>query len=82
MPNRRVLRMCLTGLDQTHHHLTRIHPDPRLQRQPAFLPHAVRIALQLFLHPERGVQRPLRMVLMRHRRTEQREDPSPVDCTT
>src|SRR5712692_6999822 len=64
MPNRRVLGMRLAGLDRTHHHLTCIHADPRLQRQPAFLPHAVRIALQLFLQPERRIQGPLWMVLM------------------
>jgi hypothetical protein len=64
--------MRVAGLDRTHHHLTRVYSDPRLQRQPAFLPHAVRIAFQLFLQPERGVQAPLRMVLVSHRRTEQR----------
>jgi hypothetical protein len=74
--------MCLAGLDRAHHHLTRIHSDPCLQRQPAFLPHAVRMAFQLFLQPDCAVQGPLRMVLMGYRRAEQREDAVPVDCTT
>ena len=33
-----------------------------------------RVALQLLLHPQRRVQRALRMILVRDRRAEQRED--------
>jgi hypothetical protein len=46
----------------------------RLERQVASLAQLGRIASQLFLHPQCGVECALRMVLVRDRRAEQRED--------
>ena len=72
MADRRVLDV-LTGLDRAHHDFTGVHSDAHLQRRAALDAQAIGVAPHLLLHPERGVERALRMILMRDRRAEQRE---------
>ena len=74
VPDRRVFGMAAAGRDRAHHHFAGVHADARLDRQIAGLAQSRRIAAQLFLHPKRSVQRALRMILVRDRRAEQRED--------
>ena len=74
MANRRVFSMSVAGRDRAHDDFAGVHADARFDRQIAGLAQSSRVAFQLFLHPQRRVQRALRMVLVRNRSTEQRED--------
>jgi hypothetical protein len=73
MTDRRVFRMT-SGLDRAHHHFARVHPDPRLDRNPAIRAQTLGVAAQLLLHRERRMKCALRMVLVRGGRAEQGED--------
>ncbi len=75
MPNRSVLSAMLAGLDRAHHHLARVHTDADLDRRAPLLAQLACVALDVLLHLERRQQCPLRMILVRDRRPEQREDP-------
>jgi hypothetical protein len=74
MPDGRVLRLSGAGGDRMHHHLARVHANAPFDWHSAIRKHLRRVSAQLLLKPERGVERPLRMVLMRHRRAKQHED--------
>ena len=74
MPDRRVLGLPCAGRDRAHHHFAGVHADARLDRQVPVFAQLRRVAPQLLLHPQRRVERALRMVLVRDRRAEQRED--------
>ncbi len=65
-------------LDRAHHYLAGVGPDPRLDWHAALRPETPRVAPELFLHPQRRVERALGMVFMRNRRPEQREDAFPA----
>ena len=73
MTDRRVFRMA-SGLDRPHHHFARVHPDARFDGNLALRAQTVGVATQLLLHRQRRMKCALRMVLVRHRRAEQRED--------
>ena len=75
MPDGSVLGAMLAGLDRAHHHLARVHTDANLDRRAPLLAQLACVALDVLLHLERREQGPLRMVLVRDRRPEQREDP-------
>jgi hypothetical protein len=75
MPNRRVFGVSLASADRPHHRLARIGPDPYLERRLAFASELLGVAAHVFLHPQRRVKRPQRMVLVGDRGAEQREDP-------
>ena len=75
MPDRRVLGLTRPGRDRPHHHFAGVDADANLDRRAALGAQLVGVAPQLLLHPQRGVKRALRMVLVRDRRAEQREDP-------
>ena len=82
MPNRRVLDLTRAGLDRAHHDFARVDPDAALDRAAAVGDDLRRIAFQLLLHPQRRIERALRMVLVGDRRAEQREDAVAGGCTT
>jgi hypothetical protein len=73
MTDRRVFRMP-AGLDRSHHHFARVHSDPRLNGNLALGAETAGVAAQLFPHRQRRMKRPLRMVFVRDRRAEQREN--------
>ena len=74
MPNRGVLGVQLAGPDTAHDGLASVGADANLDRRIAGLAQPRRIAPQIVLHLERGEQRAMRMILVRDRRAEQRED--------
>jgi hypothetical protein len=74
MTDRGVFGMRLAGLDRAHHRLAGVHSNPNLQIAPLHDPQPLRILLKVFLHPQCGKQRALRMVFMGQRGAEQRED--------
>jgi hypothetical protein len=74
MANRRVLSLPRTCLDRAHHDLAGVDPDAPLDSRAAVGDHFCRIPLQFLPDAQRGIQRPLRMVLVRDRRAEQGED--------
>ena len=61
-------------MNRAHHDFAGVDSDAALDRRAALGQHFGRIAFQLFLHAQRRIERPLRMVLMGDRRAEQRED--------
>ncbi len=70
------------GAERAHHHLAGVGPDTRLDRHSALRPKPRRVLTQCLLHPQRRVERPLRMVLVRNRGAPNKAKiPSPVDCT-
>src|ERR1700684_2373901 len=77
MPDRRVFDLTRAGMNRSYYYFAGIDSDPALDRRTATRGHLRRIFLQLFLHPERCIERSLRMVLMGYRRPEQRENPVP-----
>src|SRR5205807_560267 len=77
MPDRSVLGAMLAGLNRAHHHLAGIQPDANLDRRAPLLAQLACVPLEVLLHLERREQRPLRMVFVRDRRPEQREDAIP-----
>jgi len=74
MPDRRVLDVSLANRQGAHHHLARVHPDPRLDGHRARRTQLRRVAPHLLLQAQRRVECPLRVILVRHRRAEQGED--------
>lgn len=74
MTDRGVFGMRLAGLDRAHHRLAGVHSNPNLQIAPLHDPQPLRILLKVFLHPQCGKQRALRMVFMGQRCAEERED--------
>ncbi len=75
MPNRGVLRMAAAGLNRPHHGLAGVGPDADLQRRLALASQLLGVAADIFLHPQRRIERALGMILMRNRRAEQSKDP-------
>ena len=69
-----VLGMSAAGCDRAHHDFAGVHAHAALQRIAAIGDELRRVATQLFLHPQRRVQRALRMILVRDGRAEQCED--------
>src|SRR5437870_8514677 len=63
-----------TGLDRIRHHFTGVDTDAGFERAQPFSGATLLFRAQLSLHIERRIQRALRMVLIRCRRAEQRED--------
>src|SRR5216684_1029270 len=60
--------------DRADHDFAGVHTDSNLNRSASFGTLAVGVAADFLLHPQRRIERALRMVLMRNRRAEQRED--------
>src|SRR5215472_7228919 len=77
MPDRGVLSLTFAGGDRADHHLASVNPHPALQRIAAIGDELGRITPQLVLHPQSGIQGPLRMILMRQRRAEESENAIP-----
>ncbi|HYL58834.1 MAG TPA: hypothetical protein VEU51_08175 [Candidatus Acidoferrales bacterium] len=75
MTDWRVLDVALAGLNRADHDLPGVHADANLDRCAAVSLKLGAVATQLLLHPERGVECALRMVLVSDWRAEQREDP-------
>ncbi len=67
--------MRAAGANRTHDHFAGVRPDTQFEGRGALLAQLRRVAAQLLLHPERRIERALRMVLVGHRGAEQREDP-------
>ena len=74
MPDWCVFGTPLGSVDRAHHDFSGIHADANLDRRPASLAERRRIAPQLFLHPERRIQRTLRVILVSERSAEHREN--------
>jgi hypothetical protein len=75
MPDWCVLSLSRAGRDRTHHDLAGVYADAPFDRQIPGFAQSRRIAFQFFLDAQRRIERPLRMVLVRDRRAEQRENP-------
>src|SRR5215469_8411064 len=74
MPNRRVFHLARASLDGPHHNLSGVKSDPDLEWGAALGSQPARYAFYVLLNTERGQQRTLRMVLVRNRCTEKREN--------
>ena len=61
--------------DGADDHLAGVHPDPDVQGHARGPVHLLGVALDRLLHPQRGVARPHRVILVGDRRAEQRHDP-------
>ncbi len=70
MPNRGVLGMAFARRYRPHCHFARVCPYPNLERCTAVFLKRGALSAQVFLHAERRVERELRMVLVRDRRSE------------
>ena len=61
--------------DRSHDHFSVfVDPHPHQQRRIPFLQLRIGIAAHLLLHPQRGIEGPLGVILMRKRRAEQGKD--------
>jgi hypothetical protein len=76
MTDRRVFGVP-SRFDRPHHHLARVHPDPRFDGNLALRAQTLSVATQLLLHRQRRMKCALGMVLVRNRRPEQRENSVP-----
>src|SRR5208337_628888 len=74
MSDRRVLDLARAGCDRAHHNFAGVYADANLDRCAPFGLELRAIAPQFLLHPQRRVERALRMIFMRDGRAEQRED--------
>ena len=74
VPHRVIVSVQVVGADRTHHHFAGVDADADLQRDPLGQTHAVGVAAHVVLHAQRRQQGPLRMVFVRDRRAEQRQD--------
>jgi hypothetical protein len=74
MANRRVFNLAVASCNGPYDYLARVDSNPGLKRQFALDPQPIRVAPYFFLQAERGIQRPLRMILVRDRRAEQRKN--------
>ena len=74
MTDWRVLSVSAAGGNRPHDDLAGVHADASFDRQVAGLAQSHRVTFQFFLHPQSGMERALRMILMRDRGTEQCED--------
>jgi hypothetical protein len=74
VPDRRVFRPFRAGLNRPDHCLARVHADTDFHRRIAGFAQARGVLAHLFLHPQRGVKRALRMVFVRDGRAEQGEN--------
>src|SRR5208282_5987012 len=74
MTPRCVLGLTRSGSTRSYYHLPGVHPDPNLNWRAAVGAQLLSVAANFFLHAQRRVQGALRMVLVRVRRAEQRED--------
>ena len=74
MADRSVLGVSAASCDRAHHDFASVHADAALQRIAAVGDQLGRVATKFFLHAESRIERALRMVLVRDRRAEQRED--------
>ena len=74
MPDRRVLGVRVAGRYRAHHGFAGVDTDTRLDWRIPRLRHFRRVAAHLLLHAKCRIERALRMILMRDRRAEQRED--------
>jgi len=73
--HRHIVGMQIVLTNRTHHDFSRVDTNAQLQGDTAFEPGLVGMLTHLLLHPERRIQRTLRMVFVRDRRTEQGKDP-------
>jgi hypothetical protein len=62
------------GLHRAHHDLAGVDPDANLDARAALPPQVLAAAAKAIARRDRGVNRALRMVLVRNRRAKQRED--------
>ena len=74
MPDRRVFDLPRASSDRADHDFAGVHTDSNLNRSASFGTLAVGVAADFLLHPQRRIERALRMVLVREWRAEQRED--------
>ncbi len=74
MPDRRVLDLPGAGRNRSDDDFTSVHAHAHRDRRLALRAQLAGILAQLVLHPQGRIQSTLRMVLMRDRRSEQRED--------
>ncbi|SOY46063.1 hypothetical protein CBM2589_B130014 [Cupriavidus taiwanensis] len=72
--HRIVVRAQVIFPNRAHHHFAGMNAYPDAQRQARCLWHPSIMTVYRILHPERGVERPQGVVLMRDGRTEQRQD--------
>ena len=75
MPDRGVLGLRFTGAYRSHHDFAGVRAHSDLQRRTPFGSQAVGVAAHLVLHPHGRMNRALRMILVRERRAEHRENP-------
>jgi hypothetical protein len=68
--------------DRADHDLARIEADANLDLHPVQAPRVVRVAFERLLHPERGIARPHRVILVGERGAEEGHDPVPITWFT
>jgi hypothetical protein len=73
--------MRVGSTDRANDDLSSVDADANLDGRIAGFAQACRIFAHFALDPESCVQRPMRVILVRHRRTEQGEDSVTGDCT-
>src|SRR4029077_8210008 len=74
MSDWRVFDMRRTGGYRADNYFAGVYTNPNLDRRAPFGLELRTVPPQLFLHPQRRIERALGMVLVRDRRAEQRED--------
>jgi hypothetical protein len=74
MTNRGVLCVPFAGFDGANNDFASINPSSDLERRSALATQAFAQASDLFLEPQGGVERALRMILMGNRRPEESKD--------
>src|SRR6516162_8829407 len=77
MADRSIFGLPLAGLNRAHDDLADVGADPDLEIHSLFRAQPFSEAAYIILHPERRIEGALRMIFMRNRRTEQREDTVP-----
>ena len=66
--------MQIVFADRTDDHFPRVHSHPHQERRTPLFPEGICIPPHFLLHTQCGIQRSLRMVLMRYWRAEQRKN--------
>ena len=74
MPDRCVFNLPVAGCERADHDFAGVYADANLDRCAPFGLEPRAIFQQLFLHPQPGIERALRVVLVGERCTEHRED--------
>ena len=82
MANRGVLGVPFAGLDRANNDFASVNSSSDLERRSPVATETFAQASDLFLKPQRGIERALRMILMGNRRPKQGKDTVAGGLTT